>query len=474
MEQRHSDPQPIDPERIDAQYQQFPDFSAWADCKVDVASWDRYASRLETLASSEPATLRRALEVVSRAAAVDTGALEGLYETDRGLTITIATQAAMWETALAKKGEKAQRLIETQLRAYDYILDFSTGAEPIGEAWIRQLQAKICEGQDTYRVWTELGLQDLPLPLGRYKTSPNHVLRADNSVHAYAPVEATPIEMHRLVEELRSPRFLSAHPVLQASYSHYALVVIHPFPDGNGRTARALASVFLYRSNRIPLLILSGERDSYLRALESADNGDYQAFVDFVFLRGCDAIQLAEESLKSATLPRLEDASSTLQGLYVTRGGYRHDQVDGAACRLLSQARDEVERLAAGLRQRDQFTTSVEFVVVDSRPPSPDHRSVVANEKKAFRLVIEAKPPATARVEQLFCLAVPRDCARDDEVLIWSPHGADRYSARAVELIPTASSAVLLRLRVWAERVLTAAIQQVTEKAKGALRSSGL
>ena len=123
-------------------------------------------------------------------------------------------------------------------------MDLATKAEPISEAAIRALHSQVVEGQKTYRVLTSVGWQDQPLPKGQYKVLPNHVRRRDGEMHSYAPVDITPEEMHRLVVELRSKEFLAAKLVLQASYAHYALVSIHPFAYGNGRVARALASVF--------------------------------------------------------------------------------------------------------------------------------------------------------------------------------------------------------------------------------------
>jgi hypothetical protein len=37
------------------------------------------------------------------------------------------------------------------------------------------------------------------------------------------------------------------HPILKAGIAHFQFVTIHPFMDGNGRTARALATLILYR-----------------------------------------------------------------------------------------------------------------------------------------------------------------------------------------------------------------------------------
>ncbi len=118
-------------------------------------------------------------------------------------------------------------------------------------------------------------------------------------MHSYAPVELTPAEMHRLVTELRSEAFLAAHPVLQASYAHYAFIVIHPFADGNGRVARALASLFMYRARSIPLLILSDQKQEYFAALEPADKRDFQLFVDFALDRAIEAMQLVQESVRA-------------------------------------------------------------------------------------------------------------------------------------------------------------------------------
>lgn len=124
-----------------------------------------------------------------------------------------------------------------------------------------------------------------------YKAQPNHVVQADGSSHAYAPVDDTPGEMHRLVSELRSTEFASAHPLLQASFAHHALAAVHPFSDGNGRVARVLASVYLLRAVSVPLVVFADQRGLYLQALAAADEGRLSAFVDFIEERAVDAIR---------------------------------------------------------------------------------------------------------------------------------------------------------------------------------------
>ena len=55
-----------------------------------------------------------------------------------------------------------------------------------------------------------------------------------------------PILMKEFVKWLNSKNASETNPVLTAGISHYEFVRIHPFIDGNGRAARALASLILY------------------------------------------------------------------------------------------------------------------------------------------------------------------------------------------------------------------------------------
>lgn len=54
--------------------------------------------------------------------------------------------------------------------------------------------------------------------------------------------------VHELVEQLCSQmNEWQGHPALKSAWVHIALAAIHPFKDGNGRTARVLASLAMYR-----------------------------------------------------------------------------------------------------------------------------------------------------------------------------------------------------------------------------------
>jgi Fic family protein len=465
----------LDPRAIDAAYRSFPPFSEWAAAHVDHARWNRYSALLAERGKSSPEQLALAQDVVKRAAAVDTGAIEGLYEVDRGFTFTVATQAAIWEAAVDAKGPRVRALIESQLRAYDHVLDLATGHRPISEVWIRSLHAELCEPQETYTVITEVGAQVQTLPLGEYKHLPNHVLRAGGGTHAYAPVDLVPAEMHRLCEILRSDEFASAHPVLQASYAHYAFVVIHPFADGNGRVARALASVFPYRSHSIPLMVLVENRKDYLESLAAADTGNYQAFVDFTMERALDSILLVNESLGAALSPQPADALGELDALFTTSGGYSQEQVDNAGRVLFEQFRQEFEagasRFGKGQRLRIFVMTSNRSSGVSLRIPGV--RQVVAPDWDSLSLQLQTGAPVSVAVNIHFSMAVPVDGRRDDDVSLVDIASQRRlFSARLAELLPEPTAALKMRVSIGVQRILGDALNRLVAAARSKAQSS--
>lgn len=68
------------------------------------------------------------------------------------------------------------------------------------------------------------------------------------------------------------------HPVLRAAELHYNLVAIHPFSDGNGRTARLMMNYLLMRHDYPPALVRVARRAEYLAALDESNHGRIDAF----------------------------------------------------------------------------------------------------------------------------------------------------------------------------------------------------
>ncbi|MDP9105445.1 MAG: Fic family protein, partial [Candidatus Eremiobacteraeota bacterium] len=58
------------------------------------------------------------------------------------------------------------------------------------------------------------------------------------------------------------------HPIRVASTLHFGLLTIHPFKDGNGRTARLLQNLHLIREGFVPILTGLDEKPRYFDALQ--------------------------------------------------------------------------------------------------------------------------------------------------------------------------------------------------------------
>lgn len=260
----------------DPEYVQLASLDRWVDLPVDSDAWDRYEKRLSAVREQEPDTpvptdeLKRTL----LAAAVNTGAIEGLHNADRGLTQTAMEHAAAWQPVLrSAEGEEAEAHVAAALAGYELALDAARGSMSPSEAWIRRLHEVVCAGQSVIEVETPVGRQEQHFLTGSYKTAPNHVLRPDGSVHAYCPVDLVPSEMGRFINALNSESFATLHPAVQAAFAHHGLAYTHPFQDGNGRVARVLASVYLLRGPSVPLIVYPDQVLSYHRSLRLADEG---------------------------------------------------------------------------------------------------------------------------------------------------------------------------------------------------------
>jgi len=87
--------------------------------------------------------------------------------------------------------------------------------------------------------------------------------------------------------------------LIRATVLHAWLVHIHPFIDGNGRTARALTTLELIRSGYPPIVIRKKERSRYLDALGASDEaGDLADLFDLFISRENDSLRALELAAK--------------------------------------------------------------------------------------------------------------------------------------------------------------------------------
>lgn len=111
-------------------------------------------------------------------------------------------------------------------------------------------------------------------------------------VHYIAPPAArVPTDMAAFLSWFNAP--LDTDPVLKAAVAHLWFVTIHPFDDGNGRIARAIADLALTRSEQSPQRFYSmsaqirAERADYYDTLEFTQKGDLDVTAWMEWFLGC-------------------------------------------------------------------------------------------------------------------------------------------------------------------------------------------
>ena len=118
-----------------------------------------------------------------------------------------------------------------------------------------------------------------PEIVGIYSTLPGRI--------AGSPVIfPNPVKMPRLMKDY-GEWLVMIPPDPAASFdAHYRLAAIHPFADGNGRTARLLMNLLLLRQGYPPVAVRPEDRKSYLDALEHASvHDDLKPFQIFMHRR---------------------------------------------------------------------------------------------------------------------------------------------------------------------------------------------
>lgn len=112
---------------------------------------------------------------------------------------------------------------------------------------------------------------------GKYRTRPVIITGTD---FVPPPPQAVPHAMEEFVE--RMPQLRKLHPVIFAARLHAQLANIHPFVDGNGRTARLLMNLSLVQ-NGFPITIIPPVvRGDYIAAIKETNGGDFKRFDNFI------------------------------------------------------------------------------------------------------------------------------------------------------------------------------------------------
>ena len=216
-----------------------------------------------------------------------------------------------------------------------------------------------------------LVMKDLlpPAETGQYRRVPVVVGVPSTGEVVYQPPdwEDMPGLMADLVAWLNSPEAAELMSVLEAGIAHYEFVRIHPFVDGNGRTARALATLILaqrsFDTKRFFALdeYYNQDRASYYEALRSVDpqTQDLTEWLEY-FVQGI-AVEMV----------RVERRMEELSGLYRIEAEAEQISLNPRQIRLLDYLRQSGSSISNGEYQ--------ELFLVSKRTASNDLSELTAH-----------------------------------------------------------------------------------------------
>lgn len=242
--------------------------------------------------------------------AIETGIIERLYSWDRGVTEILIEQGVDVSLMVHRGGLKreaahqAKNLIDDQLNIVEGLFTFIKGEQPLTEHFIRGLHAEFTTHQEYTEALDSSGkITPIKLQRGEYKSLPNNPRRPDGQMHEYCPPEFVPDEMQNLIHWYREAEYQQIAPEILSAWLHHRFTQIHPFQDGNGRVARALATLVFLKAGLFPLVVRDSDRRDYIEALEVADAGNLKSLVN-LFAKRQKASILSALDLETETRPK--------------------------------------------------------------------------------------------------------------------------------------------------------------------------
>jgi Fic family protein len=215
-----------------------------------------------------------------------------------GSTMTLAETTVVLESGITIGGKTVQEHLDilNGQQAYQLMLEVARSKKSIDVDVIFALHRAIVGDQ----AWA-----------GRWRTEPVYIR---GSMH----VPPNWVKVARLMEEALARFAVSVrteHPVVAASTLHFDLLTVHPFQDGNGRTARLLQNLHHIATGYAPVLIEPSEKANYLSVVQKTQIaipgiGDRTDFVAYVVGLEFRALERYMRSLEIAYGPEREKSES--------------------------------------------------------------------------------------------------------------------------------------------------------------------
>jgi Fic family protein len=205
-----------------------------------------------------------------------------------GNTLTAVETTLVVEKGITIAGKPLKDHLEAidHFEALRYVRDLARQPSPLTEMDVRSLHRLVMLRSD-------------PSAAGRYADQGRYAL-TDASRHSFP----SPAEVPALMGDFASWLGLAPDTPITAFTAHRRLVDIHPFNDGNGRTARLLMNLVLIRGGYPPVAVRPQDRPAYIAALQMAQDSKATEPFERLLLERLDAT-LAEyiTAAGQATLP---------------------------------------------------------------------------------------------------------------------------------------------------------------------------
>ena len=204
-----------------------------------------------------------------------TSKIEGAEFTEKELDAALKETPAQLET-------RSQRQAAAAVATYRWLAELPPD-KPMDESMIRDVHRRIITGCD-----------DDHCPPGRFREKDQNVTFGTPRHRGVVGGDECAAAISRLVEAARSS-FKSHDPLIQGLALHYHFAAMHPFLDGNGRTARALEALMLQRVGLRDTLFIAmsnyyyEEKTAYLQTLNETrkEGHNLTAFLTFA-LKGVE------------------------------------------------------------------------------------------------------------------------------------------------------------------------------------------
>lgn len=237
--------------------------------------------------------------------------LDWTYESNaiEGNTLTLYETKAVLEDGITIQGKSLREHFEAvnHKDAIEAVEAMVQEGEPMNAWAIRSIHSLVLRAIDTQAA-------------GAYRSC-NVTITAANHV---PPSHWHLNEAMQALERWYDNDAQALHPIERASQLHTRFVVIHPFVDGNGRTARLLMNFELMKSGYPPAVIRHQERPAYYEALDRAGTlGDYDPMTAITAAAVDQSLDVYFSVLRGAK-PRVPEprAGGYLNGL-VERAPYK-------------------------------------------------------------------------------------------------------------------------------------------------------